>query len=73
MGSYRFTGWIDDGQNDPVYFELRKTSEPDWGDYDWDGYYWDDYYYGYNYSPARSKSAVEAPVRGITRNDDTNK
>ena len=32
MGSYRFTGWIDDGQNDPVYFELRKTSEPDWGD-----------------------------------------
>ena len=73
MGSYRFTGWIDDGQNDPVYFELRKTSEPDWGDYDWDGYYWDDYYYGYNYSPARSKSIVEAPVRGITRNDDTNK
>ena len=73
MGSYRFTGWIDDGQNDPVYFELRKTSEPDWGDYDWDGYYWDDYYYGYNYSPARSKSVVEAPVRGIIRNDDTNK
>ena len=49
------------------------STTTDWGDYDWDGYYWDDYYYGYNYSPARSKSAVEAPVRGITRNDDTNK
>lgn len=64
-GSY-FSGYIDDGENSPVYFELRKTSSPDWGDYDWNGYDWDDDYYYGGYAPANTRSAA-LPLRGIAR------
>lgn len=64
-----FTGYIDDGYNDPVYFELVKTSGyyDDWDDYNWNGW-GNDYDYDYRYAPAKiSKKDAEKPVRGIYR------
>lgn len=72
MTSYSFSGYIDDGSNRGVYFELQKTSSPDWSDYGWDGYYWDDNYYNgyYGYAPERTRGVnKEQPVRGI-RNEE---
>lgn len=63
-----FSGYIDDGYNDPVYFRLQKTvSYNNWDDYNWNGWYdYDDY--GYRYAPAKDMQKLEeAPIRGIYR------
>ena len=65
-----FSGYLDDGYNNPVYFKLVKTVSYDWDDFDWDGY--GDYYYGYNYAPAtkekkNTEEKAETPLRSICR------
>lgn len=65
LNGRRFSGYIDDGQNQPVYFELVKTASRNWDDYDWGGYY----YMKRQYAPARAmEQAAETPLRGIYRN-----
>lgn len=63
-----FEGNIDDGYNEPVYFELVKIDSRNWNDYDWNGWHYDDYYYNGYYAPAKAKQKnTETPKRGIYR------
>ncbi len=74
MNGRYFSGYIDDGgSSSGVYFELQKTSSPNWSDYDWNGYDYNDYYYGYNYAPARvaAKDVAAEPVRSVCKNEKT--
>lgn len=61
-----FNGYLSTGSGSSLYFELQKTSSPNWDSYDWDGYNWN-YSYGSGYSPysigetAGSQTTTDAP------------
>ena len=60
-----FSGYISDGNSQPIDFNLSKTAAPDWNDYNYNGYdYDDDYEYSY-YSMKKSVGIQSAPVRHI--------
>lgn len=69
----RFRGWMDSDYNDPMQFNLYKTSSSGWDDYEWGWDYWyDSYYNDYPYPYSRSGAAEAAkPVRKIGVAPDT--
>lgn len=62
-----FSGYIDNGYDEPMWFNLYKTSSPDWSNYNWGGWYdYDGYYSGYTKQKSRSTdSTTVVPKRRI--------